>query len=200
MLRKLTPATLVVMFLSTAPALAHVGFGPADTFSHGFTHPLSGLDHVLAMVAVGLYAASLGGRALWLVPAAFVGTMIVGGLLGYAGIPLPLVEQGIGLSVVVMGLAIAFGVKLPTVAAMGLVGIFALFHGHAHGSEGAQLASFLPYAAGFVVATALLHVAGIALGLGLDKLGQAPSNYLKRAAGSAGALAGISLLAGWLSV
>lgn len=200
MLRKLTPTALFALCLMTVPAFAHVGLGHVDTFSTGFFHPLGGIDHVLAMVAVGLYAASLGGSALWLVPAAFVGTMVVGGLIGYAGLGLPYVEQIIGLSVVIMGLAIAFGVKLPTLAAMGLVGLFALFHGHAHGSEGAELASFLPYAAGFIIATALLHMAGIALGLSLDRLGQVPANVVKRSAGTLGALAGVSLLAGWLTV
>ncbi len=111
---------------------------------------------------------------MWLVPLAFVATMMMGGILGYAGYPLPLVETGIGLSVVVMSLAIALGVKLRTVMAMALVGLFALFHGHAHGSEGAELAYFLPYATGFVIATALLHMAGIALGLGFDQLGKTP--------------------------
>ena len=127
MLRKLTPAALVALFLTTVPALAHVGLGHVETFSTGFFHPLGGIDHVLAMVAVGLYAASLGGSAIWLVPSAFVGTVIVGGLMGYSGVSLPMVEQGIGLSVVVMGLAIALGGKMPTAAAMGLVGLFALF-------------------------------------------------------------------------
>lgn len=197
---RLTPATLVALWLSTVPALAHVGVGPVDTLGHGFMHPLSGIDHILAMVAVGLYAAGLGGRALWLVPSAFVGTMILGGLLGYLGFPLPLVETGIGLSVVVMGLAIALGVRLPTVAAMALVGLFALFHGHAHGTEGMGLGvAFLPYAAGFVIATASLHMAGIALGLGLDRPSTTPSNLLRRAAGAVGALAGLCILAGWLA-
>ncbi len=200
MLRKLTPATFVALCLTTVPVLAHVGVGPVDTLGHGFVHPLSGIDHILAMVAVGLYAASLGGRALWLVPSAFVGTMILGGLLGYLGFPLPLVEMGIGLSVVVMGLAIALGVRLPTVAAMALVGLFALFHGHAHGTEGMGLGvAYLPYAAGFIIATASLHMAGIALGLGLDRLGSNPSNVLRRFAGAAGALAGAFILAGWLA-
>jgi urease accessory protein len=126
---RLTPATLVALISMTAPACAHVGMGTVDTFGHGFWHPLSGLDHLLAMVAVGLYSASLGGRALWLVPLAFVGTMMLGGLLGYLGFPLPLVETGIGLSVVAMGLGIAFSVRLPAVAATALVGLFALFHG-----------------------------------------------------------------------
>jgi urease accessory protein len=126
--------------------------------------------------------------------------MILGGLLGYLGFPLPLVETGIGLSVVLMGLAIALGVRLPTVAAMALVGLFALFYGHAHGTEGIGLGvAFLPYATGFVVATASLHMAGIALGVGLDRLGPTPSNVVRRAAGVVGALSGVCILAGWLA-
>ena len=183
-----------------APALAHTGVSPtielAHDWAHGFLHPLGGLDHVLAMVAVGLYAAQLGGRSLWLLPAAFVSTMGVGGLLGYIGAPVPMVEQGIGVSIVAMGLAIALGLRLPAVAATILVGTFALVHGHAHGSEGADLASFVSYAAGFVAATAILHAAGIALGLGLDRAGTRPAAVCKRAAGVAGALSGIAILAG----
>ncbi|MBS0250043.1 MAG: HupE/UreJ family protein [Proteobacteria bacterium] len=200
MLRKLPLLSGALLFLTAGPAFAHVGVGPVDTFSHGFMHPLSGIDHVLAMVAVGLFAANLGGAALWLVPSAFVSTMIFGGALGYYGWPLPMVEEGVGASVVVMGLAIAFGVRLPTIAAMALVGLFALFHGHAHGSEGMGLGvAFLPYAAGFVCATALLHIAGIALGLSLDRLGETPAMILKKCAGTAGAIAGVSILAGWLA-
>lgn len=200
--RALTLAGLagVISLAATIPASAHVGIGPVDTFSRGFFHPLSGIDHILAMVAVGLYAANLGGRALWLVPSAFVGTMILGGLLGYYGWPLPMVETGIALSVVIMGMAIATGVRLPTIAAMTLVGIFALFHGHAHGNEGAGLGiAFLPYATGFVIATGLLHVSGIALGAGFDRLGATSSSVLNKLAGGVGMIAGVSLLAGWLA-
>ncbi|MGO9232698.1 MAG: HupE/UreJ family protein [Methylocella sp.] len=181
MLRKIVVAALALSCLTAGPAFAHVGQGHVAGFAHGFAHPLSGLDHIIAMVAVGLYAANLGGRNLWLVPSAFITTMIFGGILGYSGFPLPLVEGGIGLSVVVMSLAVAAGVNLPTVAAMALVSLFALLHGHAHGSEGAELSSFLPYAAGFVIATTSLHVAGIGLGLGLDKFGASASLRLKRA-------------------
>ncbi len=146
--------------------------------------------------AVGLYAANQGGRNLWLVPSAFVATMIFGGILGYSGFPLTLVERGIGLSVVVMSMAVAAGVNLPTVGAMALVSLFALFHGHAHGGEGVELTSFLPYEAGFVIATASLHFAGIGLGLGLDKFGASAALALKRAVRVAGALAGVAVLAG----
>jgi urease accessory protein len=190
-------ATVAAMAIGgfAAPALAHTGASATHDLAHGFLHPLGGLDHVLAMVAVGLYASQLGGRSLWLLPAAFVATMIGGGLLGYVAVPMPMVEQGIGLSVVAMGLAIAVGLRLPTLAAAVLVGLFALVHGHAHGSEGAELASFLSYAAGFVAATAILHAAGIALGLALDRLGALPATVFRRAAGVAGALAGIVILA-----
>lgn len=196
MLIKIVAAALALWCFTGGPAFAHVGLGHVAGFTHGFVHPFSGLDHIIAMVAVGLYAANQGGRNLWLVPSAFVGTMIVGGALGYLGVPLPLVEGGIGVSVVVMSLVVAAGVNLPTVAAMALVSLFALFHGHAHGSEGTALASFLPYAAGFVMATASLHFAGISLGLGLDKLGTSASLALKRAVGVSGAIAGIAILVG----
>jgi urease accessory protein len=194
--RTLTIVAALAVGGFAAPALAHTGAGATHDLTHGFLHPLGGLDHVLAMVAVGLYAAQLGGRALWLLPAAFVGTMIVGGFLGYAGVPVPMVEQGIGVSVVAMGVAIAAGLRLPTPVATALVGLFALVHGHAHGAEGAGLTSFLSYAAGFVAATAILHAAGIGLGLGLDRLGTLAATVLRRAAGVAGALAGIAILAG----
>jgi urease accessory protein len=196
MLRKIVAAALALWCLTAGPAFAHVGLGHVAGFAHGFAHPLVGLDHIIAMVAVGLYAANLGGRNLWLVPSDFVVTMIFGGFLGYGGFPLPLVEGGIGLSVVAMSLVVAAGVNLPTIAAMALVSLFALFHGHAHGSEGTALASFLPYAAGFVIATASLHFAGIGLGLGLDKLGTSASLALKRAVGVAGAIAGAAILVG----
>ena len=198
MLKKLVTAALALWCLTASPAFAHVGLGHVAGFAHGFVHPLSGLDHIIAMGAVGLYAANLGGRNLWLVPSAFVATMIFGGILGYSGFPLPLVERGIGLSVVVMSMAVAAGVNLPTVGAMALVSLFALFHGHAHGGEGVELTSFLPYAAGFIIATTLLHLAGIGLGLGLDKFGATVSRTLKRAVGVAGALAGVAILSGML--
>jgi len=196
MQRMLTIVAALAVGGFAGPALAHTGVSPTHDLAHGFLHPLGGLDHVLAMVAVGLYAAQLGGRALWLLPAAFVGTMIAGGLLGTAGVPVPLVEQGIGLSVVAMGLAIALGLRLPTAAATALVAAFALVHGHAHGTEGAELASFLSYAVGFVAATTILHAAGIGLGLALDRLGGLPATVFRRAAGVAGTLAGIAILAG----
>lgn len=195
--RRLTRlAVAAALVLLPGAALAHSGHGDAAGFAHGFMHPLGGLDHVLAMVAVGLYAALLGGRALWLVPATFVAVMAIGGAAGAAGYALPYTEIGIALSVVVLGVAVALRVSLPTLAAMALVGVFAVFHGHAHGAEMPQSLSGYEYAAGFLAATALLHGAGIALGLGIGKLSELGGRRVAQAAGGAMALAGVVLLVG----
>src|SRR5262245_44722418 len=134
MKRFLQLATLAI-FLAPTAALAHVGVGSTSGFMHGFMHPLGGLDHQLAMILIGIFAYQLGGRALWLVPLTFVSVMAFGGFLGIAGIPVTFVEFGIALSVIVLGAIVAFGVKAPLAVAMGGVGLFAIFHGHAHGSE-----------------------------------------------------------------
>jgi urease accessory protein len=197
MSRLALPAAALLTLAATA-AQAHTGVGDTAGFAHGFAHPLSGIDHVLAMVAVGLFAAQLGGRALWLVPLSFVSVMMIGGALGMAVIGVPFVETGIGLSVVVLGLAVAFGVHLPTAFAMALVGSFAVFHGHAHGAEMPESASGLLYGAGFVLATALLHALGIGIGLGIGKTGAAMGRGALRTAGTAMALAGTAILAGYL--
>jgi urease accessory protein len=191
---KRAAATTAALLSLTAAASAHTGLGNAHGFVHGFMHPVGGLDHVLAMVAVGLYAALLGGRALWLVPASFVGVMAIGGALGIAGINVPYVEIGIALSIVVLGLAVALRLGVPTLAAMALVGFFAIFHGHAHGAEMPQDASGYSYAAGFMLATALLHAAGVALGLIAARLTALGGSRLTRAAGGAMALAGVAIL------
>jgi urease accessory protein len=183
-------AAIAASVLLPTAALAHPGHG-ADGFAHGFAHPLGGLDHVLAMIAVGLYAALLGGRALWLVPASFVGMMAAGGALGMAGIALPFTEIAIALSVVALGLAVTLRVNLPVAAAMALAGAFAIFHGHAHGAEMPADATGLSYAAGFLFATALLHGAGIALGVAAGRLA---GWRVAQAAGGAIALAGVALL------
>ena len=189
-------AGAALVFLgATAPALAHTGHSDAHGFVHGFIHPLGGLDHVLAMVAVGLFAAHLGGRALWAVPSAFVALMAVGGALGMNGVSLPYVETGIALSVVVFGLMLATGVALPVGLAAGLVGFFAIFHGQAHGAELPAGVSGVTYAAGFMIATAALHGAGIGLGLGA---GRVASTKAVRIGGAAMAAAGVGLLAGWI--
>jgi len=193
---KLGALALAGALLPTA-ALAHTGIGAAGGFAHGFWHPIGGLDHVLAMVAVGAFAVRLGGRAVWLVPPAFVAMMAVGGFAGMEGIQLPFVETGVALSVVVLGLAVAFQWKLPVTAASALVGLFAIFHGHAHGSEMPVDASGLTYAAGFMLATASLHVAGVGLGLAVGRIG-ARSRLALQASGGAMALAGVALLSGYL--
>lgn len=188
-------AAALVLLGATAPALAHPGHSDVHGFIQGFVHPVGGFDHVLAMVAVGLLAAHLGGRALWAAPAAFVALMAVGGALGMNGMGLPYVETGVALSVVVFGLMLATGLALPAGLAAGLVGFFAIFHGQAHGAELPAGASGLAYAAGFVIATAALHVVGIAIGLGAGRLA---STKAVRFGGAAMAAAGVGLLAGWI--
>jgi urease accessory protein len=183
-------AAAVSLVAVPGAALAHPGHADVAGFSQGFAHPLGGLDHVLAMVAVGVYAALLGGRALWAVPAAFVGAMATGAALGAAGVPMPHVEIAITLSVVALGLAVALRIGLPTLGAMTLVGLFAVFHGHAHGAEMVMEAGGPAYAAGFLLATALLHGAGLAAGL----LTARSAPRLAPMAGGAMALAGVALL------
>lgn len=188
-LKVLVPVAAAALVAS--PALAHVGPGAHDSFAAGFGHPFSGLDHMLAMVAVGLWAAMLGGRALILVPAAFVGVMVLGFIAGAAGVPLPFVEPAILASVVVLGLLVALALPMSALAGGALVGFFALFHGHAHGTE-VGTAGFLAYGAGFVAATVLLHVIGIVSGIALGRFGP----VLLRVAGGATALGGLMLIAG----
>jgi urease accessory protein len=188
----------LIAVLVPSVAFAHTGHGDTTGFIHGFEHPIGGLDHILAMVAVGVFAYVLGGKALWLVPAAFVSMMIVGFALGLGGVNVPFVELGIALSSVVIGGAAALGRPMPTAAAMSLVGVFAIFHGHAHGAEMPETASGALYAAGFIVATALLHAAGIGAALGTTKIVGKFGKPVAQVAGGLFALAGIGVLAGWL--
>ena len=190
---RLAAASLV---LAPCVASAHPGHEGTPGLVHGFLHPLGGLDHILAMVAVGLFAARLGGRALWLVPASFVVTMAVAGAAGMTGFALPYVEAGIALSILVLGAAIALDWTMPVAAAMGLVAFFAVFHGHAHGAEMPQTMSGLAYGAGFVAATAALHALGIGLGLVIGRSGATSSRRILQIGGAAAALAGAALLAG----
>jgi urease accessory protein len=189
---------IAVALSASSAAQAHVAVGDTSGLAHGFMHPMSGIDHILAMVAVGLFAAHLGGRALWLVPLSFVSMMIVGGALGMAGVPLPFVEIGIGLSVIVLGLAVATSLDVPTAIAMALVGFFAIFHGHAHGAEMPETASGLEYGAGFVLATATLHGLGIGLGLAIGNPSQAYGRRILQAAGGVMALTGVAILVGYV--
>jgi urease accessory protein len=193
--RLLRPALAAAAALVPSLAYAHPGHVDAVGFASGFGHPIGGLDHVLAMVLVGVFAVQLGGRAVWLVPATFVAVMAAGGALGAAGVEVPFVETGIALSIVVLGAVVAFGVKAPAAAAMALVGLFAIFHGHAHGAEMPETAGGLAYAAGFMLATALLHAAGVGLGFAIGRLSGGRGEWLVRAGGAAAGLAGVALLA-----
>jgi urease accessory protein len=198
MLMKRAAVTTFAIFFVFAPAaaLAHPGHDGAGGLVHGFLHPATGIDHVLAMIAVGVLAAQYGGRALWLVPMSFLVAMAAGGATGMAGIPVQIVEAGIGLSVVVLGLVIAFQIKPPTLVAMLVVGFFALFHGYAHGTEMPNGVAGLSFAAGFLVATALLLGAGVGLGLLLQR--RTLSRRLIQAGGGAMALVGIAVLTNFL--
>jgi urease accessory protein len=188
--------TLAAILVFTAsPALAHVGVGSTASFAAGVAHPLMGIDHVTVMVAVGLWAALKGGRALWAWPAAFVGVMLIGGALGMAHVPLPLVEPGILASVVALGLLVAAAVDLPVAAGAAIVGVFALLHGHAHGTEVAETIGGAEYMAGFALATATLHGVGIGLALALQRASLRPA---VRFAGAACVLVGVGLFAGVL--
>lgn len=164
MKRVLTALLPILLLLPAAPAAAHEGSGIAGGFISGFLHPMAGPDHLIAMVAVGLWGAFLGRPAIWLLPVVFPLVMAFGGVLGLAGAPLPFVEAGIASSALVLGLMVALAARPPLAAAAILVGAFALFHGHAHGQELPEAADPVAYSAGFMIATGLLHLAGIAFG------------------------------------
>ena len=151
---------------------AHTGLGTHNGLLHGFFHPFSGLDHVLAMIAVGIWATQIGGRAIWLVPLTFVMVMILGGMLGMVALPFVFVEHGIALSLLVMGGMIAATIRLPLIVSIMLISVFALCHGYAHGNEMLPDVSMVSYAAGFAFATALLHLCGVGLAFGVNKFGR----------------------------
>jgi urease accessory protein len=188
---------LALIALPTA-ALAHTGHGDTSGFIHGFMHPVGGIDHILAMVAVGVFAFVLGGRALILVPLSFVGMMAVGFLLGVGGVNLPFVELGIALSSVVIGGVAALGRPMPVIGAMALVGVFAIFHGFAHGAEMPADAGGAEYALGFMAATGLLHAAGLAGAMLVARLSGKYGKLVAQIAGGVFAGGGIGVLAGWL--
>lgn len=146
-------------------ASAHTEGGGVGGLVSGFMHPLTGWDHIVAMVAVGLWGAFLGKPAMWVLPVVFPMVMALGGAMGVLGVPLPGVETGIALSGVILGFMVAFAAKPPLWVAAVIVGVFAIFHGHAHGTELPEAANAMTYAVGFVVATGLLHLGGIAFGL-----------------------------------
>ena len=155
---------LIVVSLWSQNAFAHPQNGEATGFLTGFRHPISGLDHVLAMVAVGLWGAQLRAPAIWLLPVAFPMVMALGGMLGLMGLPLPGTEYGIALSAILLGAAVMFEIRPPLGVAAALVGFFAIFHGHAHGTELPPGQSAMLYSIGFVIATGCLHALGIGVG------------------------------------
>jgi urease accessory protein len=189
-------ATLVLLavnsvMLAPTSVLAHTGVGPVHDLLHGLEHPLTGFDHIAAMLAVGLWAAQRGGRAMWLVPLCFVAFMTVGGALGMAGVSLPLVEPGIVLSLIVLGALVATGTRLPLGVSMAIVGLFAIAHGYAHGAEIPSAASGATYAAGFALATICLHAIGAGFGLLMQRVNSA---QVVRVAGAAIGLCGVWLV------
>jgi urease accessory protein len=181
----------LLVALTASPAFAHTGGGLAGGFAGGFAHPFFGADHVAAMIAVGLWGAFLGMPAMLVLPVVFPLVMATGGVLGILGVPLPSVEIGIAASAVVLGLMVALAAKPNAWIAAVIVGIFAIFHGHAHGAELPEGADAIAYSIGFVIATGVLHLAGIGFGL----LAQYPAGRIAvRAAGSLITIAGLVFL------
>ena len=186
-----TLAIALLAALWTRSALGHGLQGEANGLLTGLLHPLSGADHVLAMIAVGLWGAQLGAPAIWVLPVAFPLVMAMGGMLGFLGVPIPGVEYGIAASAIVLGAAVAFEVRPVLVVAALLVGCFAIFHGHAHGTELPPGQSALLYSMGFVIATGCLH----ALGIGIGTVHRRSwGRQLLRGAGTAVAVGGVFFL------
>jgi urease accessory protein len=186
-------AITFIALLAWSAAQAHSDQVSTGGLMAGYLHPLTGLDHLLAMVAVGIWGATLGAPLIWMLPIAFPLMMVVGGVLAIVGIPLPYVELGVALSVLVLGVAIALRWRASLALAVSIVAAFGILHGYAHGSELPGAASPVAYAAGFVMSTGLLHLAGIAFGA-LEK--HALGTRLVRVAGSAIALTGAWLVIG----
>jgi urease accessory protein len=190
------PKTFAALALlaGAASAFAHEGGGVAGGFSSGFMHPLLGWDHVVAMVAVGLWGAFLGRPAIWVLPIVFPMVMAVGGAIGLSGLPIASVETGIAVSAIVLGGVVALALRPPIWMAAVIVGAFAIFHGYAHGVELPKAADPLAYSLGFVIATGTLHLVGIAIGLVV----RWPAGRLAvRAVGAAIAMAGVAFLTGY---
>ena len=184
-------ALAVLLLLWTQDAFAHVQMGEAAGFLSGLLHPILGLDHVLAMVAVGLWGAQLGAPAIWVLPVAFPLVMALGGMLGLMGVPLPGIEYGIAASALLLGVAVALEVRASVVVTALLVGVFAIFHGHAHGTELPPGQSALLYSMGFVIATGGLHAVGIGIGA-VHRWTW--GRYLLRTAGAVVAMGGVFFL------
>jgi urease accessory protein len=147
-----------------SPAFAHTGVGQTNSFASGIAHPLHGADHILVMITVGLWAVLAGGRAIWVWPIAFVGTMLTGFAAATFGLQMPFVEPAIVSSIIILGLLVALSIKAPVWLGATITGLFAFLHGHVHGTE-ATAVGLVPYAAGLALATAALHAAGMGLGL-----------------------------------
>lgn len=158
------PVLTAALALLALPAFAHTGEGVAGGFLSGLLHPIFGWDHVVAMVAVGLWGAVLGAPAIWILPIVFPLVMAFGAVLGIVGVPVPMIETGIALSGVVLGLLVVFFVRAPLIVAAVIVGLFAIFHGYAHGTELPDAANPVAYGVGFVIATGALHLLGILIG------------------------------------
>lgn len=194
-MKKLTSlsAVALVLLLCSSSVFAHEASGAAGGFVSGFLHPILGWDHVVAMVAVGLWGAFLGSPAIWLLPVVFPLVMAFGGALGVMGVPIPAVETGIASSAIVLGAMVALAVRPPLWVAAVIVGAFAIFHGHAHGTELPEAANPLTYSIGFVLATGLMHLCGIVFGLSV----RWPAGRVAvRAGGAVIALAGVGFLTG----
>jgi len=190
--RRLSIAISIIVMCMVTPALAH-DIEDAGGFLAGLAHPVFGPDHVVAMVAVGLWGAFLGAPAIWMLPIVFPLVMAFGGVLGILGVPLPATEAGIATSAIILGLMVALAARPPLWAAAVLVGAFAIFHGYAHGKELPDGANAVAFSAGFVIATGLLHLTGIAFGL----LARWPAGRLAvRGAGCVIALIGMAYLGG----
>lgn len=182
-------AAVMATLLAATPAAAHLPPGEYGSFLAGVTHPLFGLDHVLAMIAVGLWAAQIGGPAIWQVPSAFVSAMLIGFGLALAGLPLPFVEPMILASIILLGVVVALALRPATGWAMAAVAGLALFHGHAHGGELGSAAA-MQFGAGFALATAGLHAVGLVIALLFARALQNGSGLLVRALGGVTSLAG----------
>lgn len=184
---------MAALAFSISAASAHEGGGAGGGLVTGFLHPILGWDHVAAMVAVGLWGAFLGKPAIWQLPVIFPLVMVIGGILGVAGIPVPQVETGIAASALVLGVMVLLAVQPPLWVAWVLVGVFAIFHGHAHGTELPEATSAITYSIGFVIGTGLMHMIGIGFGV----LARWPAGRIAvRAGGGLIALAGIGFLTG----
>ena len=192
-LRRAVFVALLALAALAMPGIAeaHISQGNTGGFLSGFAHPLSGADHLLAMFCVGLWGAQMGGRAVWSLPVAFPLIMVVGGILGIAGVPLPAVESGIAVSIMVLGAAIAFVWRPPEWLALTIIGVFAICHGYAHGAELPAAADPADFAIGFVIATGLIHLAGIAAGLAFQRY---RGGALSRALGGLIGLGGVYFL------